>query len=556
MTNEQNAKVKVLPLGGLGEIGLNMMAIAVGEEAVLIDAGLMFPDDSMPGVDIVIPDIEALIRQEWKILGIVLTHGHEDHIGALPYILKRIPAPVFGTALTLGLVEQKLEEFGLLTKTSRHVVNGDRAVDLGPFRVDFFNMCHSVADSTGLAITTPEGVIIHSGDFKLDPDPIDGRRSDLDKIASYASDEVLALFSDSTNVERAGFTPSESSVRPGLEQIFEEAQGRILVSTFSSSTHRVQQILHIAEHFGRKVFLVGRSMASNARVASELGYLNIPENILMDVKYVGDMPDDEVVVLSTGSQGEPMSAMSLMALDRHKYLKVKTDDVVVFSSRFIPGNERAINGMINEFCRSGAKVLYEKIANVHVSGHAAEGELRSLLRLVRPKHFMPIHGEYRHLRRHAELAKEEGIPEQSVLIGQNGNIIEIGRNRMATVDELPAGRLFVDGKGVGDVGNNVLRDRRMLSEKGVVTAVIVIERDTGKLVSGPSICSRGVTFEEVEPELMESTQISVEERLAELDPQSPQDWENSKDEIRLAVRRRVNAILGRKPAVHTIIVET
>ncbi len=554
MIDDEAGKLKILPLGGLGEIGLNMMVLAVGDEALIIDTGIMFPDESMPGVDVVIPNVEPLLEQQWNVRGIVLTHGHEDHIGALPYVLKRINAPVYATPLTMGLVEHKLEEFGLIGTTERNVVSTDEAFDIGPFQVEAFAMCHSIADAVGLAIDTPAGLIIHSGDFKIDPAPIDGRLSDLDKIAAIAAKGVIALLSDSTNVEVAGATSSESTVGPELEKIFNEAPGRVFVSTFSSSIHRIQQVLNVAGKLGRRVALVGRSMVSNARIAAERGYLDVPPDVLVDIKDMDGIPDNQVTVVSTGSQGEPMSAMSLMAAERHKYLKLKPADVVVFSSRFIPGNERAINSMINEFCRRGARVLYEKVAPVHVSGHAAQEELRTMLRVVRPRCFIPIHGEFRHLSRHGLMAVEEGVPSERVLIAENGDLIELSRSGAVVTDQLRTGRIYVDGKGVGDVGNDVLRERRVLSEKGLITVVIVIEEGTGRLISGPQIYSRGVTFEEVEPELMEGARICVEERLAELDPQDPSEWEAAKDDVRLAARRYIKRIFGRKPQVQTIVV--
>jgi ribonuclease J len=554
MTTNTTQTLKFLPLGGLGEIGLNMMIVAFGQDAFIIDTGLMFPDESMPGIDIVIPDLEVALRQNWNILGIVLTHGHEDHIGALPYVLKKIPAPVYATGLTMGLVEHKLEEFGLLDSTDRRTISTDEIIELGPFRIDCFAMCHSVADGIGLAVNTPIGVVLHSGDFKLDPTPIDGRLCDLEKIAAYSHGKVLALFSDSTNVERKGSTRSESMIRPAFEKIFREASGRILIATFSSNIHRVQQVLNLAHEFDRKVVLVGRSMASNAKIASERGYLEIPDGILADMKDLESVPEHKLAILSTGSQGEPMSALSLMAFDKHKYLKVKPGDVVVFSSRFIPGNEKAINYIINEFSRRGARVMYDKISDVHVSGHASEDELRYLIRLVRPNCFIPVHGEYRHLLLHAQIAIQEGVAPERAIVAQDGDLIEVSQSGAKIVEQLDVGRVFVHGKGVGDIGHDVLRDRRLLSEVGMVTAVLVIDQNSRVLI-GPELYSQGVTFDEVEPELLEGVRIEIEEKLSYLDPQTPQDWENAKGEIRLAVRRNINRVLGRKPLVQTIILQ-
>jgi len=554
MTIDQTPKLNILPLGGLGEIGLNMMVVALGRDAFIIDSGLMFPDDSMPGVDLVIPDLEPVLLKNWDIHGIVLTHGHEDHIGALPYVLKKLAAPVYATKLTMGLVEYKLEEFGLLDTTERHVVSTDSVLELGPFRIDLLAMCHSIADGVGLAVETPAGTIIHSGDFKLDPTPIDGRLCDLNKISKYARSGVLALLSDSTNVEHAGSTLSESMIRPAFEKIFKEVGGRLLIATFSSNIHRVQQVIDLSREFGRKVVLVGRSMVAYTRIASERGFLDVPEGSLVDMRDMEGLPDDQVTVLSTGSQGEPMSALSLMAFDRHKYLKVKPGDVVVLSSRFIPGNEKAINQIINEFCRRGTQVMYEKVSDVHVSGHASEEELRYLIRLVRPRYFIPIHGEHRHLVRHAKIAAEEGVPAERTIVAQDGDLLEICRERAEIVEQLDAGRVFVHGKGVGDIGHDVLRDRRALAEAGVVTVVLVVEKNSGQVVSGPELYSRGVTYDEVEPELMGEVRLALEERLAELNPRSLVQWEDAKDDIRLSVRRTIKRIFGRKPLVQTVVV--
>lgn len=551
-----DATLKVLPLGGLGEIGLNMMAVVLDKDAVVIDAGLMFPDESMPGVDIVIPDFDIILRQGWNILGIILTHGHEDHIGALPYVLKKVSVPVYATGLTMGFIENKLDEYELLETTQRHIASADDPIVLGPFRIDLFAMCHSVADGVGVAVTTPAGVIMHSGDFKLDPTPIDGRLCDLEKISSLSRNGVLALFSDSTNVSNKGTTLSESMIRPAFEKIFRESHGRILIATFSSNIHRIQQVLVLSEEFGRKVVLVGRSMIANTKIASERGYLSIPPRILVDMKDMDSLPDNKLTVLSTGTQGEPMSALSLMAFGRHKYLKAKTGDVVVLSSRFIPGNERAINQIINEFCRRGARVMYEKISDVHVSGHASEEELRYLIRLVHPLSFIPVHGEYRHLLRHAEIAIEEGIPPERVLVAEDGDLIELSTEGPKVIQQLEAGKVFVHGKGVGDIGQDVLRDRRILSEVGVVTVVLVIDKETGELVAGPVVQSLGVTFQEVEPELLEGVTVALKDLLGESRPQTADQWGDAKEEIRLIVRRRINRVLGRKPLVQTILLHS
>lgn len=555
MENDQKPSIKVIPLGGLGEIGLNMMLIIWKDSAFILDAGLMFPDDSMPGVDYVIQDLNVLTRIKQNILGIVITHAHEDHIGALPYLLKKVNAPIYATSLTMGFIENKFEEFDLLTSSDRNVVTTASPIQLGPFLIDFFAMCHSVPDAVGVAVETPIGRLIFSGDFKIDLNPIDGKVCDFEKLRRYAQEGVLALFSDSTNVEVPGHTRSENSLRPSFENIFAKASGRILIATFASNIHRLQQVLTVAKQFNRKVALVGRSMAANARIAVDRGYLKVPENILVDMKELEHIPDEKVTVLSTGSQGEPMSALSLMASERHKYLKVKAGDTIIFSSRFIPGNEKAINNIINELFSRGANVLYEKISDVHVSGHGRQEELLDLLRLVSPKYFIPIHGEYRHLSRHARLAIEEGIPEENVLVATNGDVIEITPDGIAVREQIDAGKVYVHGKGVGDIGRDVLRDRRTISEMGMITIVLVVSSHDGRLLSGPELSSIGVTYDEIEPELMEGARKAILERISDLHPTGPNDWENVRDDIRLVARRHVNRLLGRKPVVQTIILQ-
>lgn len=555
ITDDNNAKLRILPIGGLGEIGLNMMAVVWEGDAIVIDSGLMFPDYSMPGVDLVIPDIEMLLEQEWNILGVVLTHGHEDHIGALPFLLQKVSVPIYATNFTMGLIEHKLTEYKLLDQTARAVVSPDTALELGPFRIDFIAMCHSVADGVGLAIATPEGVIVHTGDFKLDPTPIDGRVSDLEKMAWYGDRSVLLLMSDSTNVEIEGGAGSEISIRPVLEELFGEATGRILLATFSSNIHRIQQTLDLAAQFGRKVIPVGRSMETNIRIASERGFLRIPDGIMRELTQLEGLADSEVTILSTGSQGEPMSTLSLMASERHKYLKVKQDDMLILSSRFIPGNERAINYIINEFSRQGARVEYEKIRHVHVSGHAGREELRTILRTVRPRYFMPVHGEYRHLLQHARLAMNEGIEAERIIVATDGDLVGFSDGEASVMDRKEAARVFVDGKTVGEVGNAVLRDRRVLSEVGVVTLAVVINEETGELMAGPQVATSGVTFQETEADLVEGICGAVQRRIEELAPATPEDWETHRDEIRLAARRYINGLRGRKPTVQTMIVK-
>lgn len=555
MGSNKTPSLKVLPLGGLGEIGLNTTLVIWEGCAFVIDAGLMFPDESMPGIDYVIPDLDVLTRLEQNILGIVITHAHEDHIGALPYLLKKVNAPVYATSLTMGFIENKFDEFGLLNSTNRIVVSPDTPIHLGPFLLDFIAMCHSVPDAVGVMVQTSIGKLIFTGDFKIDPNPIDGKHCDLKKLKEFGDAGVLALFSDSTNVEFPGRTKSESSLTRSFEEIFAKASGRILIATFASNIHRLQQALTIAERYNRRAALVGRSMAANARIAAERGYLRIPDNILVDMKDLETIPDDQVTVLSTGSQGEPMSALALMASERHKYLKVKEGDTVIFSSRFIPGNEKAINSMINELSRRGANVMYEKIADVHVSGHGREEELRTMLKIVRPQYFVPVHGEYRHLLRHAQLALTEGVIKDNVVVATNGDVIEISREGIGITEQIDVGRIFVHGKGVGDIGRDVLRDRRTISEVGLITVVFVVSSHDNRILSGPELNSIGVTYDEIEPELMVGIRSAILDRIASLYPSTTPDWETVREEVRLLARRFVNRLLGRKPVVQTIIIE-
>jgi ribonuclease J len=535
---------------------MNSMAIAWGQDAVVIDAGLMFPDDSMPGVDLVVPDPDFLSKLGWRIHGIAVTHGHEDHIGGIPYLLKALQIPLYATSFTMGLIEYKLEEFDMLACTERHVISSDSEVTLGPFRLRFFPVCHSISDAVGIVISTPMGTVVHSGDFKMDPEPLDGRICDLKEIVSHYDTNVFALLSDSTNVENEGRTGSERSIRPTLERLFRGATGRILFATFSSNVQRIQQVLELSEQFDRKVILVGRSMETVTRIASERGYLNVPAGLIADIRELDALSDHEVTILSTGSQGEPMSALSLMAYDKHKYLSVKEDDLLILSSRFIPGNERAINRIINEFTRRGAQVEYEKVANVHVSGHARQDELRLLIRALRPRYFVPVHGEYRHLVRHAQLAEEEGIPKERIVIAQDGDLIRFKGKDSFDTDRMDVGWVFVDGRGVGDVCRDILRGRRALSEKGVVIVVLTVDGGTGEPAARPQIISQGVTGPETEPQLLAGIQEAVENTIIEINPGSHEQWEEAREQIRLTARRHVNKVFGRKPLVQTVLTLT
>lgn len=547
--------LQVIALGGLGEIGLNMMVFETRDQLLVVDAGLMFPEDYMLGIDLVLPDFSYLKPRKSQVLGIILTHGHEDHTGALPYLLPEIPVPVFGTRLTLGLVRDKLQEFNLHGKTELVETAAGRILELGPFRVELIPTSHSIADGVGLAIQTPAGTVIHTGDFKLDPTPVDGRRIDLNAFARYGDQGVLALFSDSTNVEQEGYTPSEREVGRVLDEVFHNAPGRIIVAAFASNIHRIQQVLEISARFGRRVVIHGRSMESSTRIAAELGYLHLPADLIADLDRLDRIPEDRLVVLTTGSQGEPLSALARMARDEHKQIRIKRGDTVVLSSKFIPGHEKAIHHLINELYRRGAEVIHEKVSEIHVSGHASQEELKLMLGLVRPRYFVPIHGEYRHLVRHIQLAAQMGLPPENCLLAENGDIISFDAEGGFLAGRVPTGRILVDGKGVGDVGDRVLRERRILGEDGVVVAAVLVEQNTLALRGEVRLESRGFIFEEESRELMQLAQEHLTEVLNRLPPERRVSVEALQEEIRLTLRRFFKKAILRRPEVVPMVVE-
>ncbi|HWI41536.1 MAG TPA: ribonuclease J, partial [Verrucomicrobiae bacterium] len=467
-TERTGEHLSFIPLGGLGEIGLNIAVLEYGDDILVIDCGLMFPESYMLGIDLVIPDISYLRENSSRIRAILLTHGHEDHIGALPFVLKEIPAPVYGTPLTLGLVRGKLKEFGLAAEADLRTVAPGELLEIGCFRVEFIRVAHSVADGCALAVATPEGVVIHTGDFKLDQTPVDGRLTDLPAFARYGEQGVLALFSDSTNVENEGYTLSERSVGEAFAEIFPTCDGRIVVAAFSSNIHRVQQAIDAAAQAGRKVILNGRSMVANVQIARELGYLRIPDGLIVDLRELPRLEPREVCLITTGSQGEPMSALTRIAMNDHKQIRLEPGDTVILSSKFIPGNERTIAELINNLYRIGVEVYYEKVSEVHVSGHASQEELKLLINLVRPRWFIPVHGEHRHLVKHAQLARRTGVPRENAFVAVNGDVVAFSGGECGIIGKVETGRIFVDGKGVGDVGEIVLKDRKHLSEDGMV----------------------------------------------------------------------------------------
>jgi len=548
--------LKIIPLGGLGEFGLNMMLIEYGDSAIAIDCGLMFPDANLLGIDLVIPDVSYLLEHPDKLKTIVLTHAHEDHVGALPFILKHLDVPIYGTRLTLGLLANKLKEHDLEDTADIHEITAGAPWDIAPFRVEGIRVTHSLMDCLALAIETPIGTVIHTGDFKIDNTPMEGEMFDFQRFAAYGEKGVLLLMSDSTNVERAGYTPSEREVGTNLEQIIEHSTGKVLVSTFSSSIPRIQQVIDISERCERRVVLSGRSMIRNSQVAADLGYLHLPRSFMTENERWQDLPTDRLTFLTTGSQGEPLSALHRVALDDHKSIKVVPGDTVILSSKFIPGNEKTISNLINHLYRRGAEVHYEKVSEIHVSGHASQEELKTMLQLTRPRYFVPIHGEYRHLVRHRQLAQDVGISTENCFILEDGDVLELTASSAQKTKSIQVGRVFVDGKGVGDVGDVVIRDRRHLSEDGMVLVVMAIHQQSGELVAGPELISRGFMAAEESEEVLGNAKKVVLETLGGINRETRTDPAELKEEVRKALRRYFRKKLERHPVVLPYIIET
>ncbi len=507
--------VRIIPLGGLNEIGKNLTVVECANDMFLIDCGLAFPDSDMLGVDIVIPDFTYLERNVDKLRGVVLTHGHEDHIGGLAYLLKKINIPVYGTQLTLALVEGKLREHRLLGKVKLNVVKPRQTVKFGCMAVEFIRVNHSIPDAVGMAIHTPAGVIVHTGDFKVDYTPINGEIIDLARFAELGSKGVLALLSDSTNAERPGFTPSERTVGESFEKLFAKAEGkRIIIATFSSNIHRVQQIIDCAARYGRKVAIFGRSMVNVMTVAIELGYLTVPKGIIIDIDMMNRYESERIVLITTGSQGEPMSALTRMAMNDHKKVTITPQDFIIISATPIPGNEKTVTKVVNELMKCGAEVVYERMYEVHVSGHACQEETKLILALTKPKFYMPVHGEYKHFKKQKQLAMDMGIPKENIIIGDIGNVIETDGVDMKIVSQVPAGRVMVDGLGVGDVGSIVLRDRKHLAEDGLIIVTVVIDKSIGEVVAGPDMISRGFVYVRESEQLMDEARNLLSHTLA------------------------------------------
>lgn len=559
MNESNNMALEIIPLGGLGEIGMNLMVYGYEGKLLVVDCGLAFPTPDTPGVDIIIPDTRFLAENRARIVGFVMTHGHEDHIGALPYIWPDLEGPIYGTPMTLGLLKGKFREHNLLNRVNLVQVDYRKPFQLGPFSIRYLQVTHSIVDSAALAITTPLGTIVHTGDFKIDHTPVGGRPTDLHSLAALGEQGVLALLSDSTNINRPGVTTSEQGISTVFERIFPDVRGLLLVATFSSNIQRIQQIIRAAVVVGRKVVLTGRSMLANIAVARSLGYLDIPPNTLVDLRDMGRHPRHTLLVISTGSQGEPNSALSRIASGDHRDIAVEEGDTVVFSSKFIPGNERAIWTLINQFFRRGTDVIHENnVPEIHVSGHAPQEDLKLMLALIRPKFFIPIHGEVRHLHRHRWLALAMGVEPDNALVLENGQHALLERNALQTIGNVPSGRVFVDGKSVGGEWEVVLRDRRHLSEDGLVAVVLVVDKVTDKIIQRPELLTRGVVYEDESQALLDEAKEAVEKAL-ELGPKamnfSEDEGAGTREVAQRALRRFFKKRLGRRPVVIPLVME-
>ncbi|MBT3387827.1 MAG: ribonuclease J [Desulfobacula sp.] len=547
--------LKIIPLGGLGEIGLNMMVIEYGEVIFIIDAGLMFPEQYMLGVDIVIPALDYIRENRHKVHGIIITHAHEDHIGALPYLLKEFRIPVYGTAFTLKIARNKLVEFDLNKYVDLNLVNPGETISIDPFEIEFIRVSHSTVDGVGLAIKTPEGVIVHTGDFRISHNADKMKNTDISSFARLGEKGVLALMSDSTNVEVKGYTASEQDVAKNLEKLIAAANGRVIVALFASNVFRIQTVIDIAVRSHRKVIFNGRSMEQIVSVATELGHINCPPNTILDIKQIGKYRDDQIVVITTGSQGEPMSALVRMASGIHKHIKIKKGDSVILSSKDIPGNEKAISGVINKLYRRGADVVYSKIAQIHTSGHAHREELKLMLNLTKPEYFIPIHGEYRHLVVHARLVEKMGMPRENVIVAEDGKIIAFDKDGGRLDGRVHTGRILVDGKGIGDVGRSVLKERRELSEGGLVVVTMIIDEETGVVLYGPELISKGFIFDSATGHLVDDAQCVILEIVEEIEPGSESRIEQLRKKMQRALKQYFAFTINRKPLIVPVIIE-
>lgn len=547
-------KIQIIPLGGLGEIGKNMTVIRYGNDIIVIDSGLMFPEDEMLGIDLVIPDISYLLENRDLVRGIVLTHGHEDHIGALPYVLKQLNVPIYGTKLTLGLLQGRLKENNISNANLVSVKPGDQ-IGIGPFEVGFIRVSHSIADSVGISIKTPVGTIVHTGDFKFDQTPVDGKVTDFHKFAELGDQGVLVLLSDSTNAERPGYTMSEKSVGVNFDEAFRSAKERIIIATFSSNIHRIQQAIDTACNYNRKVAILGRSMTNVVNIALDLGYLTIPEGILIDIDEMNNYPASGIVIVTTGSQGEPMSALTRIAMSDHRKVEIVPGDTVVISASPIPGNEKLVSRTIDYLFRQGADVIYERDSGLHVSGHASQEELKLMHNLIRPKFFVPIHGEYRHLVKHAQIAQELGMPKTNVFVAENGNVLEFSSDKGSIIGKITAGNVLVDGLGVGDVGNIVLRDRRQLAKDGILIVVITMDKQRGCVLAGPDIVSRGFVYVRESEQLMDNAKGKIKQALDRCETESIIEWAAIKSNVRDTLGKYLYEKTRRRPMILPIIME-
>lgn len=551
----KNQKVKIIPLGGLNEIGKNLTVFECGKDLIVLDCGIAFPDDDMPGIDMVIPDMTYLEKNASKIRGVVLTHGHEDHIGGIPFLLKKLNVPIYGTRLTLGLVEVKLKEHNLLSKTKLVRVTAGETIKLGDIKVEFIHNNHSIADSVAVAFHTPVGVIVHSGDFKLDSTPIEGSMMDIARLGELGNKGVLALMSDSTNVERPGYTMSESTVGETFDELFRGCDRRIFVATFASNVHRVQQIINAAYRYGRKVAFSGRSMENVVEVAMQLGYMTVPENVIISIDDIKKYRANQVVIITTGSQGEAMSALSRMAYSDHKKVEISKGDLVIVSASPIPGNEKAISNVINELFKKGAEVVYKSLENIHVSGHACQEELKLMLTLTKPKFFIPVHGEFRHLKLHASLAESIGMNNKNIIVGDIGKVIELTNNSIKINGSVPAGAVLIDGLGIGDVGNIVLRDRKHLAQDGIIIVVVTIDKNDKSILAGPDVLSRGFVYVRESEDLMEESKAIALDAIHRCVDNGATDWNSLKGALKSVLGDFVYAKTKRKPMILPVIME-
>lgn len=549
------AKLKIIPLGGLGEIGKNLTVYEYGQDILVVDCGLGFPDEELYGIDAVIPDITYLKQNKDRIRGIVITHGHEDHIGALPYVMRELDVPIYATSLTAGIIELKLEEFDLLYNTQIFTKKAGDRFKLGCFEVEMIHVNHSIADSVALAIKTPIGTVIHTGDFKIDVTPIQGEMIDLARLGQLGKQGVLALLSDSTNVERPGHTDSERKVAEKFDELFKGCEKRIIVTTFASNVQRIQQIVNVAAKYKRKVAVTGRSMENMIKVAIELGYMDVPEGVLVDLNQIKGQPKDRTVIISTGSQGESMSALYRMAFSEHKQINIDAGDRIIISASAIPGNETTVSKVIDELFHKGAEVIYDRHTDLHVSGHASQEDQKMMLALTKPKFFIPVHGEYRMLCKHAELGRIMGVEPNNIVIAENGSVIELSRKSIKSVDIVPAGRVFVDGSGVGDVGSIVLRDRKHLAQDGMIVVVLALSGEDSSLISGPEIVTRGFIYEKESEDLIEEMKRVIFESLESCRHQRITDWAGIKNKVRTNLTGYLYKTTKRSPMILPVIAE-